>query len=119
MRVLRDFEVRAVEMLSGSLLTQDELRHVASASVGNYEFTGGGYFVTVSSPQLPPYGGTSSTPMVVGEASGIYCGFVLYVDSHQVTLECHVWGEAELPTGFRDMPVNVRLATHYSLESAP
>jgi len=40
-------------------------------------------------------------PIVVGEAEGVDCGLVVFVEDGELCLECHSWGDAPVPTDIR------------------
>jgi hypothetical protein len=50
----------------------------------------------------------------MGEANGVRCGFVVFIENHALTLECHTWGEIDVPPDFRDQNVVLTLpGMHY------
>lgn len=108
MPALRDFEIKAIRLLAGGTLTGAQLallEHIPEPS--RYEYTGSGYFLTVTDPSLPEVTATLSYPDVVGEQGEVTCGFVVFVGDHELTLECHTWGAVDVPSDFRDRAVNV------------
>jgi hypothetical protein len=62
--------------------------------VAEYEYTGFGYFLALHSPDFPSLPSTLSEPFIMGEADGIQSGFVVFVENHALTLECHAWAKA-------------------------
>jgi hypothetical protein len=46
-------------------------------------------------------------PLVMGKADGIVCGFVIFIEDGRLTIECHSWGELEVPEDYRDRDVQV------------
>ena len=75
-----------------------------------YEYTGSGYFLTVKHPGLPADRRTLSDPFVVGIAGDVRAGFVVFLGDGELTLECHTWGELDVPADFRQRQVNVSTA---------
>ena len=72
-----------------------------------YEYTGAGYFLTLSESWLPEEDATLSCPAVVGSCSGVDSGFVVFLGKNELTLECHTWGELDVPDNYRDQAVEI------------
>ncbi len=89
--------------LSGELL--DVV--LASDSHDRYEYTGSGYFLTVKHPGLPSVPQSLIDPPVSGVAGLVQAGFVVHLGEHELTLECHTWGEIDVPEDFRDLHVEI------------
>jgi len=79
-----------------------------SASLVSCEHTGAGYFLTVSHPALPHSRVVCSEPMILGRAQDIECGFVVFLEGGELTLECHSWGDAPLPADLRERPLAIQ-----------
>ena len=108
MTALRDFEIRAIEILCESALDAQQLAAVCSVEhPARYEYTGSGYFLTVAHSLLPATRNTLSDPAVVGTSGEIVCGFVVFLREHELTLECHTWGAVDVPSDFRDHEVSI------------
>lgn len=115
MSALRGFEMRAIAAMAGETLDTTHLALLAEIDrLERYEYTGCGYYATIAHPGLPPLTGMLSTPAVLGiteENDGrvIQAGFVCYLDPGRLTLECHTWGENEIPEDFRGRDVVIRV----------
>jgi hypothetical protein len=110
MRTLRDFEVAVIRSIAASALSQDQIDAIAAcAGDAEYRYTGSGYFLTLRMATLPADRQVLSSPTIMGEADGIRCGFVVFLEYHELTFECHSWGDIDLPSDFRDR--NVVLST--------
>lgn len=106
MHALRDFEIKVIRLLANSALDESQLNGLASfTGSAQYEYTGSGYFLTVQMPMLPDIQSTFSHPFVVGEADGIECGFVVFLEHRELTLECHSWSAVDVPANFRERNV--------------
>jgi hypothetical protein len=81
-----------------------------SASFVSCEHTGVGYFLTVSHPALPHSRIVCDTPVVVGRTRGIECGFVVFLEGGELTLECHSWGDEPLPADLRERALAIQAA---------
>ena len=106
MTALRKFEMEAIALMAADVLTAEQMRALESLDhVHEYIYTGSGYFLTLEHPVLPSEKQTLSLPFVVGNANDICCGFVAFLGGGKITLECHTWGDLNVPEGFRDMDV--------------
>jgi hypothetical protein len=110
MCTLRNFEVEVIRLLGTPSLDDTQLESLA-AFAGNveYEHTGSGYYLTLRMPTLPDVRETLYHRVVVGEADGIRCGFVVFLERDKLTFECHTWGVIDVPNDFRER--NVVLST--------
>lgn len=108
MGTLRIFEIDVIRLLGAGILSDEQfslLRDIAEPAL--YEYTGNSYFLTVRHPALPNMLRTLSTPSVIGNFGELQCGFVVFLGEHELTLECHSWGDMDVPAGFRDLTVSV------------
>ena len=102
----RPFEIEAIELMVAGVLTFEQLSVLRShCGAAECVYTGAGYLVTVSHPNLPLLRSTVSVPAIVGVAGEIWCGFIVFLGDHELTLECHAWGLDEIPDGFRERQV--------------
>jgi len=111
MQTLRDFEIDVIRTKCRSVLSPEQLDSLAALTApARYEYTGCGYYLTVAHPLLPSKKQTLSEPMIVGTSLDVECGFVVFLRNHELVLECHTWDEQELPAGFRDQSVVIRVS---------
>jgi hypothetical protein len=109
MEIFKDYEKKVVELLVPDILSSPELSDVfRDCELVGYEYTGNGYYLTVHHDHLPKERIACDKPIVIGEANGIVCGFVAFIESNELVLECHSWGELEVTENFRNMDVEVR-----------
>lgn len=108
MSAFRDFELQAIRLMAEGVLSDGQLQVVREAeSASSYEYTGCGYFLTVAHSSLPSEPRTLSDPAVVGNSGDVQAGFVVFLGNHELTLECHTWGEVDVPENFRDHEVAI------------
>jgi hypothetical protein len=81
-----------------------------NAELVSFEATGAGYLLTVAHPLLPAARTVCNTPMLIGRADDLECGFVVFLENGELTLECHAWSDA-LPDDFRTRDVRVEETT--------
>ena len=106
MATLRKLELEVIHLMSDDALTQEQLSSLDRYSGPmKYEYTGCGYFLTIEQEWLPNVARTFSEPAVVGNVGKIQCGFVLSREPHNLVLECHTWGEFDVPESFRECSV--------------
>lgn len=110
MGVLKDYERKVLYTLTSDVLSPRQLSAVADeAELVGYEYTGSGYFLTVRHESLPRERVVCSSPMLSGSAGGVDCGFVIFIENGELTIECHPWGE-NVPEDFRDREVKLAAA---------
>ncbi|HEY9879048.1 MAG TPA: hypothetical protein V6D29_11360 [Leptolyngbyaceae cyanobacterium] len=108
MEILKQFEVEVVRLLAPSILSKEQMDTVFhEAEFVSYEHSESGYFLTIKHPILAEGRTVCSNPTVVGQTGAIDCGFVLFIENHELTLECHTWGDAALPDGFREESIHI------------
>src|SRR5262245_3149769 len=92
MTVLRPHEAQVVRLLASSHLPPDVIEDViATASFVSLDETGCGYFLEVKHARLPTKRVVCNTPLLLGQAGELSCGFVLFLENGHLTFECHSW----------------------------
>ena len=108
MEVLRDFEQTAIELLTRDVLSPEVLAEFKrSAEFVSCKHTGYGYFLTLRHPKLPEKRVVCHRPTLIGVSEGIETGFVIFLENHELTLECHSWGDETVPDNYRERHVEV------------
>lgn len=111
MAELRSFEKEAVRLLAGGVLPGPVLEAVAASTAWALEQQSpGGYYLRLRRDGLPLDRVVCSQPAVSGTAGDVVCGFVVFIEDEELTLECHSWGPGDVPSDFREYPVEVRAA---------
>ena len=96
-------------MLVSNQVSSEKLTDIIqNAEFVGYEYTGSGYYLTVRHPNLPKDRIVCSKPIIVGESENIQCGFVVFLENNELTIECHSWGELEIPENFREKSIQLR-----------
>ena len=109
MSVFRDFELKALRLLLPP--AHADLAERFSGSV-KYEYTGVGYFLTVRDPTLPAERSVYDEPWVEGTSGPVQCHFVVFVERHELTLECYTIVD-DMPEDFRDQVVRISTPPAY------
>jgi hypothetical protein len=108
MSILREYEKTVVHLLASRLLLPQQLDAVIrEGELVEYDYTGCGYLLTIKHPTLPTARTVCDTPKLTGSAEGITSGFVIFIEDRQLTIECHSWGEVDVPEWFRDRDVQI------------
>ena len=104
---MREFEKEVLSLLLAERFPEDQLKRIIhGAEIAEYEYTGSGYFLSIVHPEIPQETSTWDKPIFVGEADRIVCGFIAFIANGRITLECHSWGELEVPENFRSRNVH-------------
>ena len=107
MGVLKGYERKVLYTLASCALSRRQLEAVAEGGeLVSYEHTGCGYFLTIRHESLPEERVVCDRPVLSGSAGGVNCGFVVFIENGELTIECHPWGES-VPEDFRDREVQV------------
>ena len=108
MESIKSFEKKAIRLLVKDKIPQEVLHLVfGEPTQTKYDYTGSGYFLSLHHPDLPSERSVYTEPKVIGEANGISSGFIVFVENSELTLECHSWGEIDIPENYRNLNVKV------------
>ena len=108
MKPFKEFERKVVKVLVSSRLPVDEIEAVLETGTFlSYDYTGSGYYLTVRHPSLPSDRVVCDMPLLKGTSGKIVCGFVVFLENGELTLECHTWGPVDVPEDFRERQVDV------------
>jgi hypothetical protein len=112
MAAFKKFEIEAIRLLTANVLSAEALSQVEQASaLDDYEYTGCGYFATLRHESLPIDRVVCHELKVIGESRGIKVGFILFLENHELMLECHDWGIQNIPADFREQDVRIEIET--------
>ncbi len=109
--MLKEYEIKVIRLFLRDILSPEQIEEVSqNCKFGDFEYTGSGYFLSVKHPILSKERIVCSRPILVGKTEdGIVCGFVLYIEKGQLTIECHSWGEINVPGDFRERDVQITI----------
>ena len=95
-------------MLTPGVLSPQEIDAVIrEGELAEYDYTGCGYFLKIKHPVLPSARVVCDKPKLTGTADGIISGFVVFIEDGHLTIECHSWGDVDVPEWFRNRDVEV------------
>lgn len=107
--MIKDYEKTVISALTSGILSPSVISHVIQeGEFLSYEYTGSGYFISIRHPDLPDKRVVCDLP-ITGEADGIVCGFLIFIENGRLLFECHSWGELEVPEDFRTRNVQINL----------
>jgi hypothetical protein len=89
-------------------VVESVLERAAPVSI---EQTGLGYLLTAAHPGLPEERMVCNEPLLIGRVGDLECGFVIFIEDGELTLECHPWGDDVLPGDMRDRDIRVEAAS--------
>jgi hypothetical protein len=109
---LKDFEKQVIETLIRHLVPPTCLQYLLESTDYSYEYTGRGYYLTIQHPELPVKRTVCDKPHLRGSVGKVDAGFVAFPQDEKLTLECHSWGDNEVPEGFRESSVVLTTISH-------
>ncbi len=108
MEVFNAYEKKVLNLLLSDRLTEIQIDSILTKSkFVEYDYTGSGYFLTVENEILPNKRIVCDRPFVIGYSDKFRSGFIVFIENKQLMLECHTWGEFNLPEEFRNMEVQI------------
>ena len=108
---LKPHEIRVLDMLVSDVISSKTMNNIkTNPTVTDYYTTGHGYFLTVEDAGLPVERIVCDEPVIIGECNGIETTFLVFIENHELTIECAGMGEIEPPQDYRDWDVNVSRA---------
>lgn len=111
MTAFKDFEREVVTILSGPHMDVEQVSAVLDgAEFVSCDHTRVGYFLTVRHPALPVERQVYDSPLLIGGCGELECGFVIFLENGELTLECHSWDGSVIPEDIRDREVKIERA---------
>jgi hypothetical protein len=112
MSAFKEFEIEAIRLLAADILPPDAMSQVERATaLDDYEYTGCGYFAKLRHESFPRDRIVCHELKVIGESRGVRAGFVVFLENHELLLECHDWGRENVPADFREQDVRISVET--------
>ena len=105
---MKPFEREVVRLLAEAHLGTDLIARVSTSPPRSCEHTGAGYLLTIGDEALPKGPLTFHRSDLLGRGGDVEIGFVVFIEQHALTLECHSWGD-EVPTDIREQDVEIAL----------
>jgi hypothetical protein len=104
----RRHELEVLRLLVTPVLGAEVVSTIARDSeLVGIKHTGVGYFLTVRHASLPAKRLVCSEPVLTGRAGEVDSGFVVFVENGELTLECHSWGDDQIPESYREESVEI------------
>ena len=102
-----NFEKYAIRVLCGSYISKELLSKLLESEASDFKYSGSGYFLYFKHKDLPKNRIVCDDPKLKGEWNGIESGFLVFLENHELMLECHTWGEVDVPQDYREKSVSV------------
>lgn len=112
MKSLKEFEIEVIEHLTKVILKPAQIDEILkNYEFVGFEFTGAGYFLSIKHSEISEERFICSRPILIGQTEdGIACGFVVFIENHQLTLECHEWGTINIPSDIREKSIKISVS---------
>lgn len=105
--MLKEFEKEAIRILAKEKLPKSVVEEVVSADVTEIDHTNVGYFLTIQSNLLPKERMVLHEPMIQAISNDFTAGLLIFIENSELTLECHILGDGEIPKDFRETNVTI------------
>lgn len=107
---LKPFEIAVIERLTAEVLSPELLQVVIrDGKFIEYDYTGYGYYLTLRHPLLPSQRIVCGGQLALGNAGDVEAGFVVFLESHELLLECYpLRGDPPIPPDFREQVVTLK-----------
>jgi hypothetical protein len=105
---LTRFETEVLANLLQDRFTRAEWQALLSSyEVISYKFTAAGYFLSITSDKIRLEKETIYQPLIIGKVNKLEVGFLLFAEGSNLTIECHSWGDSNLPDDIRELDINI------------
>jgi hypothetical protein len=102
------YELRALQLLVTPRLGATVVDTIArEASLVSYDYTEVGYFLTVAHPSLPHERIVCDEPLLTGRVGDTEIGFIVFLESGELTFECYTFGLETVPDNIRELNVTI------------
>lgn len=109
MTILKKHEEIVLDHLVADHFSPEVLNEIKNNGIdSNYETTENGYFFTIKHNKIPIERIVCDKPMLIGESNGIETGFVVFIENGEITIECHGWGDQDIPREYRNEKIKIR-----------
>jgi capsid portal protein len=111
MQNLKSHEQIVLDILVSGIIPNDTLKEIKNdPMISEYNVTGNGYFLTMKHQNMPVERKVCDKPMLIGESGGIETGFIVFIENGELTIECHGWGDREIPQDYREFDIQIKKA---------
>jgi len=108
---LKPHEIEIIDILASDVISSDAMNNMKiNPTVTDYHTTGHGYFLTITNPDLPIERLVCDKPLITGECNGVLSTFLIFIEEHELTIECAGIGDVEPPEDYRNWSINVKKA---------
>ncbi len=106
---LKPHEQKVLDILVSGTIPDDVLKEIKiNPTITEYDVTGNGYFLTIKHPSLPIDRIVCDEPMLIGECDGVETGFIVFIENGELTIECHGWGDKDIPKDYRECRIQIK-----------
>lgn len=114
---LKPHEINVIDILLSSIISSDVIESIKTdPDITDFYTTGHGYFLSLTNLELPNHRIVCHEPMIIGESNGIESTFLIFIEEHQLTIECAGMSDTELPENYREWKINMTCSLTSSYE---
>lgn len=120
--LVKHFEKELIRQLCEQDIATELLDNMLDDKADQYEYTGAGYYLTFNNKMLPATRKIYNRPLLIGESKGIQAGFIVFIEKHQLVLECHAWDDTTIPDDFRERLITIKainITTRFDIKKPP
>jgi hypothetical protein len=104
---LSKYEIKVLNRMLSVEYNNQELVIILNSLITGYDYTSAGYFLELTNDILSKDRRTISEPTLFGRADNFEVGFLIFIENSKLILECHCWGNSNLPETIRDCPIDI------------
>src|SRR5205085_2788591 len=107
--ILKEHEKKAIGTLIGDALPESLLNELLSSSLVEIEDTRVGYFLIISHQRLPKIRSVYSQPLITTSFDQIDAGYLVFIEDHRLTLECHSLEDRRMNNQYRNQELVLKI----------
>ena len=105
---LKAHEIKVIDMLASNIASSETMNSIKiNPIITDFHTTGHGYFLTVTHSDLPSKRIVCDKPIIIGSHNGVESTFLIFIENHELTIECAGMSQIELPGVYRDCDINI------------
>jgi hypothetical protein len=103
---LKPHEINVIYILLSGIISSDVIESInTNPNITDFYTTGHGYFLTLTNLELPNERIVCHEPMIIGESNGVESTFLIFIEEHQLTIECAGMSDVEPPEDYRNWDI--------------
>ena len=108
---LKAHEIKVIDILASNVVSSDIVNSIkADPTITDIRVTGHGYFLTITHSGLPAKRIVCDKPMIIGSCNEIESTFLVFIENHELTIECAGMSQIEPPEDYRNCDIHISKA---------